>query len=252
MNSTKIMTNLAEPSLNPTKLAAIGMDQRQRNALRMLFTSRCHNRYVLTQEASSEICILDLDTFGGKQQWQEFRERHPDWPLILVSVKHHDMTDPYTLFVKKPIPVERLITAIEIHRRNLSTINTNTKSRIENSLDEQITTPHQETVIGKKLDSPHRAASLMSASQEQVFVGTSPEIDPQDPLLAKKIYYNPEHYLQNLVQQALNQAVRYNQNLKIEGHDQTSPWTSSTTGYGYRRMTNSYAPTAPCPIPHWR
>jgi hypothetical protein len=66
-------------------------------------------------------------------------------------------------------------------------------------------------------------ASLMSASQEQVFVGTSPDIDPEDPQQVKKVYYNPEHYLRNLAQQALNQAVRYNQIIKIEG-----PWPEIT------------------------
>ncbi|MEW8461971.1 MAG: hypothetical protein AB2653_16805, partial [Candidatus Thiodiazotropha endolucinida] len=105
MKSTKTMTNLAEPSLGPTRLAAIGMDQRQRNALHMIFSSRCNKRYVLTEEASSEICILDLDSFGGDQKWKEFRERHADSPLVLVSINSLEISDRHTLFVQKPIPV---------------------------------------------------------------------------------------------------------------------------------------------------
>jgi hypothetical protein len=222
MNSIKTMTHLAEPSLNPTRLAAVGMDQRQRNALRLLFSNRCHNRYMLTEEASSEICILDLDTFDGKQLWQAFRDRHPDWPLILVSINDHDIVnDHHTLFVKKPIPVEHLIAAIEIHRKSLSALDSEPTN--ETNFDEQITPSLQNSTTAKKPISLRRAASLMSATQERVFVGTAPDIDPQDPLQVEKIYYNPEHYLQGLAQQALNQAVRYNRNIKIEG-----PWPEIT------------------------
>jgi hypothetical protein len=71
----------------------------------------------------------------------------------------------------------------------------------------------------------------MSASQEKAFVGTSPDIDPDNPQHLHKIFYNPEHYLQGLVQQALNQAVRYNQNLSIEG-----PWPSMTLDIRNNKM----------------
>lgn len=223
MDSTKTMTNLAEPSRNPTSIAAICMDQRQRNALRIIFSNRCNHRYVLTEETSSEICILDLDAFGGKQQWQEFRERHPDRPLILVSINQHDIADRHTLFVKKPIPVEHLITAIETHRRHLSSVDPDTEPLLDRPDERQTAASPRETGIGDDRVSTRRAASLLSEAQERVFVGNSPDIDPQDQQQVKKIYYNPEHYLQGLAQQALNQAVRYNQNIKIEG-----PWPDIT------------------------
>ncbi|MES9923420.1 MAG: hypothetical protein ABW152_04995 [Candidatus Thiodiazotropha endolucinida] len=223
MKSTKTMTNPAEPSLGPTRLAAIGMDQRQRNALHMIFSSRCNKRYVLTEEASSEICILDLDSFGGDQKWKEFRERHPDWPLILVSINSLEISDRHTLFVQKPIPVERLIAAIETHRRNLVTVDTDSEPAIDDIHCNDIKPIPGEVRARRKAVSTRRAALLMSESQEQVFVGTSPDIDPEDPDHVDKIFYKPEHYLQGLAQQALNQAVRYNQNINIQG-----PWPEIT------------------------
>lgn len=59
----------------------------------------------------------------------------------------------------------------------------------------------------------------MSSTAEHVFVGTALDIDPQDPRQTAKIYYNPDHYLQGHLQQALNLAVRYNRNVTIDG-----PW----------------------------
>ncbi|MCU7817200.1 MAG: hypothetical protein KZQ89_16075 [Candidatus Thiodiazotropha sp. (ex Lucinoma kastoroae)] len=198
---------MSKAPLAPVRLAAVGMDQRQRNALRMLFTTQCNNRYVLMEEDSSEICILDLDVFGGERLWEELRERHPDRPLILVSLKPCEIADTHTLFVQKPIPVNQLIAAIEQQRRHLSTRN-KTCSQVESA------TPQP----GKK-NTLRRAASLMSASKEKIFVGTSPDIDPKDPAQLTKVYYKPDHYLQGFIQQALNQAVRYNKNIAIEG-----PW----------------------------
>ncbi|MET0070382.1 MAG: hypothetical protein ABW096_10100 [Candidatus Thiodiazotropha sp.] len=224
MKSTKTQTHLAESSHSPTRLAAIGMDQRQRSALRMLFSSRCNKRYILTEEASSEICILDLDSFGGEQKWKEFRDRHPQWPLILVSINDHQVSDRNTLFVQKPIPVERLIAAIETHRNNLSGANDlDHQSAVDDAPGVAAKSSPRQDSFAKKAVSTRRAASLMSASQEQAFVGTSPDIDPENPDQVEKIVYNPEHYLQGLCQQALNQAVRYNRAVGIAG-----PWPQIT------------------------
>ncbi|MCU7904925.1 MAG: hypothetical protein KZQ76_03560 [Candidatus Thiodiazotropha sp. (ex Epidulcina cf. delphinae)] len=213
------MTN---PPLSPTRMAAIGMDQRQRNALHMLFSTKCDNRYVLMEEDASEICILDLDVFGGERLWEEFRERHPQRPLILVSLKAREISDDVTLFVEKPIPVDRLIDAIEQQRRHLS-------AKIEDlaqppppdtspRLAEQAEQPDTQQPPRKKRTA-RKAASLMSESMEWAFVGTSPDIDPKDPQQLAKIYYNPEHYLQGHMQLALNLAARHNKNVGVEG-----PW----------------------------
>ena len=203
----------------PTRLAAIGMDQRQRNALRMLFNTKCRNRYVLMEEESSEICILDLDVFGGERLWQEFRQRYPQRPLILVSLTPREVEDIHTLFVQKPIPVDRLIAAIDQQRRSL------TKASSPEPAEPTNEQPVNDAPLPKaprpNTTAPvtRRIASLMSDSQEQAFVGTSPDIDPNDPARLAKIYYNPEHYLQGHMQQALNLSRRHNKNVAIEG-----PW----------------------------
>ncbi len=222
---------MTPPPTQPVRLAAIGMDQRQRNALRVLFTNQCHNRYVLMEEDSSEICILDLDVFGGERLWQEFRQRHPERPLILVSLKPRSLNDVLTLFVQKPIPVARLIAAIEQQVRLLNPdaplpIVDGDPHASENERHAGIdpcVDPNADSsavpITQKPVSSTRRVAALMSDSQERAFVGTAPDIDPQDPTQLARIYYNPDHYLQGHIQQALNLAVRYNKNVSVEG-----PW----------------------------
>ena len=72
---------------------------------------------------------------------------------------------------------------------------------------------------------------MMSRSAEQTFVGTAPDIDPDDPQQRRKIYYNSDHYLQGHLQQALNLAVRHNRNVTIEG-----PWPALDLFVAERRL----------------
>jgi hypothetical protein len=207
---------MTTPPVMPMRIAAIGMDQRQRNALRLLFTSKCGNRYLLVEESSAELCILDLDAFGGERLWQEFRQRHTEQPLILVSLKAQTLTDSHTLFVRKPILVDQLIAAIEQQRNRYSPeLMASPQALNEPAAPMPPPAPRQQ----HHKPAARKAASIMSTATEQVFVGTAPDIDPLDPQQKTKIYYNPDHYLQGHLQQALNLAVRQNRNVTIKG-----PW----------------------------
>lgn len=205
---------------SPVPIGTIGMDQRQRDTLRLLFSRKCDNRYHLVEEASAEICMLDLDSYGGENLWQEFRQRHPQHPLILVSLKQQSITDPRAVFVQKPIPVQSLINAIEQQCRLMAS---EPEPAAQPTPAPHQTAPSVEPAVSggvaSKPKAAHRAASLMDASLERTFVGTAPDIDPADPDLSGKIYYNPDHYLQGHLQQALNLAVKYNRNVTIGG-----PW----------------------------
>jgi hypothetical protein len=204
----------------PIPIGTIGMDQRQRETLRLLFSRKCENRYHLVEESSARIFMLDLDGYGGEERWREFRQSHPDQPLILISLKAHSTNDPDAVFVRKPIPIQSLIDAIEQQSLRLTQ---DTEHPTLSTASATASTPENTPQPAKKpariKPAARKAASIMDASLEQAFIGTAPDIDPADPDLAEKIYYNPEHYLQGHLQQALNLAVRHNRNVAIEG-----PW----------------------------
>ncbi len=211
---------MTERSALPVPIGAIGMDQRQRDTLRLLFSSRCNNRYHLVEESSADIFMLDLDSYGGEKLWREFRQRHPEPPLILISLKDLSVKDPRAVFVRKPIPVQSLIDAIERQHRQLDS---DTESEPAPEPPASTLKPAAEVPPAEKAprtrQAARKAASLMDASLEQAFVGTAPDIDPDDPKQLAKIYYDPSHYLQEHLQQALNLAVKHNRNLTIRG-----PW----------------------------
>jgi hypothetical protein len=217
---------MTESQSKPVRIGAIGMDQRQRNTLRMLFSSKCNNRYHLVEETSAELFILDLDGYNGTNLWREFRQRHQEHPLILVSLKDQPITDPKTLFVRKPIPVQTLIDAIEQQCRQLASEPHSAEPELADSpaptaggqaAPIRAAQPSETSLQQKR--KARKAASILDTSAERAFVGTAPDIDVDDPQQLSKIYYNPDHYLLGHLQQALNLAVRYNRNVAIEG-----PW----------------------------
>ncbi|MES9944518.1 MAG: hypothetical protein ABW080_06150 [Candidatus Thiodiazotropha sp.] len=204
----------------PIPIGTIGMDQRQRETLRLLFSRKCENRYHLVEESSAKIFMLDLDSYGGEERWREFRQSHPDQPLILISLKAVSIHDPDAVCVRKPIPVQSLIDAIEQQALRLvdeSELPHRSTAPATASTPDIAAQPSVKPAHSKP--AARKAASIMDASLEQTFIGTAPDIDPADPDLESKIHYNPEHYLQGHLQHALNMAVRYKQNVAIEG-----PW----------------------------
>jgi hypothetical protein len=212
------MNAMTKISATPVRIGAIGMDQRQRNTLLMLFSHKCDNRYQLVEESSAEICLLDLDSLGGEQLWQEFRQRQPKQPLILVSLKEQPVSDPNTLLVRKPIPVKILINAIEQQCQRLVAAS-DTTGAVSPKPAQAASPEKTRPAAAPPRPKARKTTSIMGSAKEQTFVGTAPDIDPQDPAQTAKIYYDPDHYLQGPLQQALNLAVRYNRNVAIEG-----PW----------------------------
>lgn len=220
---------ITAPLHRPIRMGALGMDQRQRNALRLLFNNKCLNRYILVEDGIAQIYILDLDVFGGERLWDEFRKRHPRRPLIILSLNPREAVDPYTLFVRKPIVVTSLIEAIEQQRCSLSELEERSLAASpvatappQSGLDKSTETPPKipaKTPSSRVKPAAHKAASLMSESAEQAFVGTSPDIDPTDREQLSKIHYDPALYLQGHFLKALDYAERHKRNLAIEG-----PW----------------------------
>lgn len=211
----------------PFRIGAIGMDQRQHNMLRVLFARKCANRYNLVEECSAELCILDLDTADGERLWQEFRQRRPQQPLILISLKDRTVVDPSTLFVKKPIPVHCLMEALRTQcGRLVEAPPADDQDPADTLAWDQPAAPLGTATPKPTIPPPlrclppaNRVPSSIGAAAEQVFVGTAPDIDPKDPEQRAGIYYDPDHYLQGHLQQALNLAIRHNRNVAIKG-----PW----------------------------
>ncbi len=107
------------PASRPIQVAAIGMDERMKNALRLFFQGPCKNRCVLVEEDSAETSIIDLDSYQGQMHCDEYRKRHPDQPIILISL--HENQAENAILLRKPLKAKELLLALSKTQRSLPT-----------------------------------------------------------------------------------------------------------------------------------
>jgi hypothetical protein len=98
----------------PLKVAALGMEQRTYNTLQLFFSDRCNNDYVLCDEKSADIFIIDMDGYQASKVLESTRKNHPHRPAILISLKENDNNNDHNdaVFVRKPIQLAALTSAL--------------------------------------------------------------------------------------------------------------------------------------------
>lgn len=94
----------------PLRVAALGMEQRTYNTLQLFFSDRCDDHYVLSDENSADIFIIDMDGYQAAKVLEVARKNHPDQPAILISLSDQQSSD--AVFVRKPIQLSALTSAL--------------------------------------------------------------------------------------------------------------------------------------------
>ena len=104
----------------PLKVAALGMEQRTYNTLQLFFSDRCDNLYVLSDEKSADIFIIDMDGFQASKVLESHKKYHPHQPAILISLKENSDKD--SVFVRKPIQLSALASALDEAKKRLAPV----------------------------------------------------------------------------------------------------------------------------------
>jgi len=94
----------------PVKIAALGMEQRTYSTLQLFFNDHCKDNYVLVEENSADISIIDMDGFQACRMLEEHKKHYPDQPSILISLSHDKTHD--AVCIRKPILLEALSQAL--------------------------------------------------------------------------------------------------------------------------------------------
>jgi len=97
----------------------IGIDQRNRNAMVMVFTKEQPGLYVITTAEEADLSIVDLDKYGAEDEWTALQQIKPEQQAIFLSV-NENFRDQSHLFLKKPFSINDLISALNTTRDKLS------------------------------------------------------------------------------------------------------------------------------------
>lgn len=210
-------TSAASVGGAPLRVATVGMNARQITVLEMAFQGPCADACVLVEEQEAHACIVDMDSYGARDALRELRERHPQRPLILLSLTppEAEVVGP-DLVLAKPIKLDELVARLAVLRERLIEAPAAAAAAAE--------VPPQKVGWGRPAVAENpaarvRAAQLLDQEQAHALVGTAPDIDPRDPDQLAKAYYDPSRFLQTLIVQARNSAAARGQAVRILG-----PW----------------------------
>ncbi|MEN8177387.1 MAG: hypothetical protein ABFS39_02075 [Pseudomonadota bacterium] len=214
----------------PIRVAAVGMDERMRNALRLFFKGPCKNLCILVEEDSAETGILDMDGYHEQDLLAEYRERHPNQPVILLSL--HEINAENGVYVKKPLKPDQLISALtkakqeirlQSRQREPDTEAKPTDSAQPKIQTQEIEHPPNKTEeqtkrVRKRATAPttHHAANYLEEQSAKVLIGTAPDIHPEDPQQLAKAEYNPDDFLQNHLFRACETADDRNRCVRMD------------------------------------
>ncbi len=105
---------------NSLRVSTIGLSQQSINALRMFFRGPCMNSYVLSDDKHADVSIIDMDVYDSKQAWKNHRDKYPNRPVILESIKEPNIED--GVFLRKPIDSKLLKNALNEVRIQLQSV----------------------------------------------------------------------------------------------------------------------------------
>jgi len=231
----------------PVKIAALGMEQRTYSTLQLFFHEHCKDSYVLVEENSADISIIDMDGFQAHRMLEEHKKHYPDQPSILISLSHDKAYD--AVYIRKPIILKALSSAllkvssallkerlqqpvtkapvlktpaVEIAPQRPMMANT-PKAAAPLLLKNVAHDPHK-TVKPVKSGSKHfnqyrYSANFLTEDTDLEHINTrlAENFNPDNPIQTAKFQYQPEQTLQGYFQQAYFTALQKQQNVLLRG-----------------------------------
>lgn len=111
---------MSTPIKSDTLLVSlIGIDQRNRNAIEMIFDKEQAGVCRFSSADESHITIVDLDKYGAAEEWEALQEIRSEHMAIFLSVDPSRYSSS-PLFLKKPALIDNFITALEHVRSKLN------------------------------------------------------------------------------------------------------------------------------------
>jgi hypothetical protein len=217
----------------PLKVTLNGLDTRAHTMFDMFLRGPARGVCDVVGEDSAEAAIFDLDGIGGERLWHSFRERFHG-PALVLSVREKHLHN--AVWVRKPLSGKDFLEAIELVKDRLYT--ERRLHEIEDAVEDvalAITaTPAAATAepVAPPLAAPvavarsepqgdsdgvSRAASLAwSERQVHECCGALDDAIYLDPKRRDELFYEPEDYVQGLLQRACGQAGETGKPIRLE------------------------------------
>lgn len=158
-------------------VAVFGLDQRSQETLRVAFSRAGKGAYELVGEAAADVAVVNMDKAGVAELWTGYRARHASLPTIVLALQDPGLEN--TLFVARPIRLEKLFAAID-------------KATVDSG-------------CGQTGENGH---SVSTEDPGRSIAGRSAERQRKNFQANKKLFFDPQHYLLSRIQRLLAEAQK--------------------------------------------
>jgi len=190
------------------RIATIGVEDRTRRTLDVVFKGPGEGAYALVEEGLAESIIFDFDCFNATVLWEDYRKHHPKLPTLVMSVNHKEVPD--TVFLRKPIQISSLFQALgEIKVR---------MDALQEQAEIQLEPPKLHAHTGTVSDRPATIPSRFQKDDElDRLCGGVADVSLENMRDVEKIFYNPYQYFQGVLDKALRTALENDTGVLISG-----------------------------------
>lgn len=189
----------------PLLIAAIGMDDKAREVLRMSFQGPGKSCCFLVEEHTSEAIIFNMDSPNATELWTAYRSAHPNKPTIVMALKKPDIDNIH--FVKKPVRIEQLIEEVNVIKQEMEALKEEAEEM--DIVLETASLDNTNTVTPTdKIEEPKTSVVSFQELPEldYEFCGSNPDVDLSNPDKHQSVFYNTFDFLQARLQWATETA----------------------------------------------
>lgn len=229
---------MVSPRNMSLRACALGFDARSYTALQLFFRGKCGDKAVLVGDGDADVSIIDMDSYNGAKVLTEQRERHPGRPLILLALNPPDEAAEDVIYIKKPVQIQSMLTALEQTHSRLAAKTTKVTKPVYDeskrdfvepligrptkpmtpkakSSPDKPPTPAKGFAFRDEVKATNQAAVLLDERGFGDYIGSLKDIDPNNPMEVTAAQYDPKRYLQGYLQSACKAALTKNCALRL-------------------------------------
>ncbi|MBL1259773.1 MAG: hypothetical protein COB33_004475 [Thiotrichaceae bacterium] len=180
---------------NPIRITTLGLDERSQEVLRMAFSSIAKGECILSDSASADVGLCNMDSHNAKILWSRNQTHYPERPMLVISIKDPQLEN--CTYVQKPINITILVDAIKGAFNSVAIQHSETYAANGTHTSRQ------------KVYAPH---PLSKKSTQEIAMDSplAPEEQWNDKSNSTIHYYSPADYLQEELQNTVTQAHERN------------------------------------------
>ena len=217
MHMTNLVAHMTDIPLPQVMVSLKGIEGLSRKSLVFLLSKQKAISCEIVDEHPNAINIIDIDDYRGKEAWESLESAHA--PVIVLGREPLDIDN--GVLLQKPFRPKQLLAAIESLaadvRQQVTTRFQADKqeSHDDNSTMANIEQPVTATDPAEKKGLSHNAASSLNEREVFAHVGTSADVDLNDPHAVAEVQYDPDQFLASRMLELIELATSKHKIIRI-------------------------------------